>query len=79
MDEKSLITDTEKADAIASKLAESHNNTMISSLSIMVRASCSVLERGGFNTDALTNTFPRDIGNLGATRPLVTMLLITSC
>jgi hypothetical protein len=65
---KNLITDTEKADAIASKFAESHNSTIISSLSIMVRASCSVLEGGGFNTDASTYTFPREIkgviGNL---------------
>jgi hypothetical protein len=30
VDEKTLITDAEKADAIASKFAESHNNTMIS-------------------------------------------------
>jgi hypothetical protein len=49
MDEETLITDAEKAEAIASKFAESHNNTMISALSNMVRASCSVLRGGGFN------------------------------
>jgi hypothetical protein len=40
---------------IASKFAESHNNSMISPLSNMVRASCSVLRGGCFNTDASTS------------------------
>jgi hypothetical protein len=62
VDEKTLITNAEKADAIASKFAESHNNTTISPLSNMVvRASCSVLRCGGFNTDASTSTSPREI------------------
>jgi hypothetical protein len=38
-DEKTLITDAEKADAIAHTFAESHNKTMISPLRNMVRAS----------------------------------------
>jgi hypothetical protein len=49
VDEKTLITDAEKVEAIASKFAESYNNTMVSPFRNMVRASCSVLRGGGFN------------------------------
>jgi hypothetical protein len=81
VDEITLITDAEKADAIASKFAESHNNTMISPLSNIVPASCSVLRGDGFNTDASTSTSPREIK--GVVKKLrngkVAMLLITSC
>jgi hypothetical protein len=61
VDEKTLIFDTEKTDAIASKFAESHNNTMLSPLSNMVRASCYMLRGVSFNTDASTYTSPREI------------------
>jgi hypothetical protein len=47
VDEKTLITNAEKADDIGNKFAESHNNTMISP--------------GGFNTDSSTYTSPRDL------------------
>jgi hypothetical protein len=56
-----LITDAEKADAIAGKFAESHNNAMISPLANLVQASCSALQDGGLNNDASTYTSPREI------------------
>jgi hypothetical protein len=59
-----LITDTEKADAIADRFAESHNNSYISPLTNIVRASCSVLQDGGFNTDASAYTSPWEIINV---------------
>jgi hypothetical protein len=59
VDQKTLITDAEKVDA--SKFAEYHKNTMISPISKIVRASCSVLRGSGFNTDASTYNFPREI------------------
>jgi hypothetical protein len=46
-----LITDAEKATAIADRFAESHDKAQISPLTNIVRASCSVLQDGGFNTD----------------------------
>jgi hypothetical protein len=55
-----LITDAEKADAIANKFTDSHNNNMSSPLSNMVRANCSVLRGGGFNIDAAIYTSPRE-------------------
>jgi hypothetical protein len=40
VDETTLINDAENADAIASKFAESHNNTVISPLCNLVSCSC---------------------------------------
>jgi hypothetical protein len=58
MGRNTLITDAEKADAIAGKFAESHNNAMIANL---VQASCSALQDVGLNNDASTYTSPREI------------------
>jgi hypothetical protein len=55
------ITDAEKADAIAGKFAESHNNAMISPLANLIQASCSAFQDGGLNNDASTYTSPREI------------------
>jgi hypothetical protein len=60
----STITDAEKAAAIADRFAESHDNSQISSLTNIVRASYSVLQDGGFNTDTFTYTSPREIRNV---------------
>jgi hypothetical protein len=52
MGRNTLITDAEKADVIAGKFAESHNNAMISLLANLVQSSCSAL----LNNDASTYT-----------------------
>jgi hypothetical protein len=66
VDEKPLITDADKANAIASKFAEAHNNTMISPLSNMVRCLTHLQIKGV-------------VKNWETARLLVAMLLITSC
>jgi hypothetical protein len=59
-----LITDAEKAVAIADRFADSHDNSQISPLTNVVQANCSVLQDGGFTTNTSTYTSPRVIRNV---------------
>jgi hypothetical protein len=49
LDGFTLITESEKADAIASKFSLAHDNTLRSELSTSVRDICSVLNSNAFN------------------------------
>jgi hypothetical protein len=59
-----LITDPEKANAIAAKFHQSHVNTMVSPLTTQVEQSCSELENHGFNDNPASYTSPREIKNV---------------
>jgi hypothetical protein len=59
-----LITESEIADAIASKFSLAHDNTLRSELSTSVWDSYSVLNSNAFNDDTSLYTSPREIMNL---------------
>jgi hypothetical protein len=64
LDGLTLITESENANAIASKFSLAHDNTQRSELSISVRGSCSVLNSNAFNDDPSSYTSPKEIRNL---------------
>jgi hypothetical protein len=64
MDGLTLITDSEKANAIASKFSLAHENSMQSDLSATVQDSCFILNDNAFNNDSSTYTSPREIRNI---------------
>jgi hypothetical protein len=57
VDGVTLLTEPEKAEAIASKFSAAHNNTMSSPLEDIVEDGCSVLENNEFNLEALECPF----------------------
>jgi hypothetical protein len=77
VDEKTLITDAEKPEAITSKFAKSHNNTMISPLCNKVRPSCSVLRGAEIRGPREIKGVVKKLRN-GKAPGAMPMLLITS-
>jgi hypothetical protein len=64
LDGLTLITESEKVDAIASKFSLAHDITLRSELSTSVRESCSVLINNAFNDDPSSYTSFKEIRNL---------------
>jgi hypothetical protein len=64
LDGLTLITESEKVDAIASRFSLAHDNTLRSELATSVRDSCSVLNSNAFNDDPSSCTSPREINIL---------------
>jgi hypothetical protein len=56
-----LITEQEKASAIAEKFSRAHENTVQSPLSAVVGESCSFLHDDRFNVNPSALTSPRDV------------------
>jgi hypothetical protein len=64
IDELTLITKSEKANAIASKFSLAHENSLQSDQSSSVQDSCSALYSNAFNNDSSSYTSPRKINNI---------------
>jgi hypothetical protein len=64
MDGLTLIKESEKANAIASKFSLAHENSLHSDQLVSVQDSCSALYSDVFNCDSSSYTSPREIRNI---------------
>jgi hypothetical protein len=64
MDELTLITESEKANAIASKFFLAHENLLHSEQSASVQDNCSALYSDVFSDDSASYTSPREIKDI---------------
>jgi hypothetical protein len=64
LDRLTLITESRKTDAIASKFSLAHDNTLRSELSTSVRNGCSIINNNAFNDNSSSYLSPREIRNL---------------